>query len=132
MCGCGRLNSVQAQSTDLWQVYDTAFKSAKYVDLTHPFNPTIPVWPGFSHAVFQPAVAGSDLPDYINKGEEYTYPDHGFIATAYTLPTDQYGTQLDPPAHWDKYGATISDIPPTYAIRRFLKVRQYWTIKFCF
>ena len=115
--GCGKVNSVQAQNTNLWQIYDTAFKSAKYVDLTHSFNPTIPVWPGFSKAVFQPAVAGADLPDYINKGEEYTYPDHGFIATAYTLPTDQYGTQLDPPAHWDEYGATISDLPPTYAIR---------------
>lgn len=108
---------VKAQSTDLWQVYDTTFKSAKYVDLTHAFSPTIPVWPGFGNATFQPAVAGSDIPDYIKKGEAYTYADHGFIATAYELTTDQYGTQLDPPAHWNEYGATISDLPPTYAIR---------------
>jgi kynurenine formamidase len=53
----------------------------------------------------------------VQKGQEYTYAKHGFIATAYELPTDQYGTQLDPPAHWDEYGATISDLPATFAVR---------------
>lgn len=106
-----------AQSSDLWQIYETTLKSAKYVDLTHAFNPTIPVWPGFASATFSPALAGTSIPNYVNKGEEYTYAKQGFVATAYTLPTDQYGTQLDPPAHWDEYGATISDLPPTYAVR---------------
>jgi kynurenine formamidase len=55
--------------------------------------------------------------NYVQKGQEYTYAKHGFIATAYELPTDQYGTQLDPPGHWDEYGATISDLPATFAIR---------------
>ena len=45
---CLPLNPVQAESTNLWQIYDKVFKSAKYVDLTHPFNPTILVWPGFN------------------------------------------------------------------------------------
>ena len=111
------LNPVVAKSTDLWQIYDTTLKSAKYVDLTHAFSPTIPVWQGFARATFDSTSAGTAIPDYINRGEEYTYGDHGFIATAYNLPTDQYGTQLDPPAHWDEYGATISDLPATYAIR---------------
>ena len=111
------LNPVKAQSPDLWQIYETNLKSAKYVDLTHAFSPTIPVWPGFGNATFRSTVAGATMPNYINKGEEYTYAKHGFIATAYELPTDQYGTQLDPPAHWDEYGATISDLPPTYAVR---------------
>ena len=31
--------------------------------------------------------------------------------------TDQYGTQLDPPAHFYEFGATISDLPATYSIR---------------
>jgi len=57
------------------------------------------------------------MPDYIKKGEELTYKEHGFVAIAYTIQTDQYGTQLDPPAHWNPYGATISDIPATYSIR---------------
>ena len=111
------LNPVKAQSTDLWQIYNTALKSAKYVDLTHAFSPTIPVWHGFDNATFNSTFAIANIPDYINTGEKYTYNDHGFIATAYQLPTDQYGTQLDPPAHWDEYGATISDLPATYAIR---------------
>jgi kynurenine formamidase len=75
------------------------------------------VWPGFGNARFKPAVAGNKIEAYVEVGEEFTYDKHGFVATAYELPTDQYGTQLDPPAHWDKLGATISDIPATYAIR---------------
>jgi kynurenine formamidase len=106
-----------SQPIDLWNIYDRVLKPAKYVDLTHSFNPTISVWRGFDHATFKATIAGSDLPDYIQSGQEYTYADHGFIATAYELPTDQYGTQLDPPAHWDEYGATISDLPATYTIR---------------
>jgi hypothetical protein len=34
------------------------------------------------------AVAGADLGDYAKKGDEFTYEKHGFIATAYNLPTD--------------------------------------------
>ncbi len=100
-----------------WGLYEDIFKNAKYIDLTHAFEPVQPVWPGFGNAKFKPAVAGQDIEDYVKKGEEYTYEDHGFVATAYEIPTDQYGTQLDPPAHWDEYGATISDLPATYAIR---------------
>ena len=113
---------VKPQTRDLWQIYDTTLKSAKYVDLTHAFSPTIPVWQGFARANFDSTSAVADLPNYINTGEEYTYAEHGFIATAYQLSTDQYGTQLDPPAHWDEYGATISDLPPTYAIRPLVTI----------
>lgn len=106
-----------SQETDLWSVYNDVLKEAKYIDLTHAFSPTIAVWPGFGQAKFKPARAGHDMPGYIKEGEEFTYDQHGFIATAFELTTDQYGTQLDPPAHWDKLGATISDLPATYAIR---------------
>lgn len=105
------------QLPGLWQTYENVFKDARYVDLTHAFEPVQPVWPGFGNAVFKPAVAGRDIEGYVKTGEEFTYEQHGFIATAYDLTTDQYGTQLDPPAHWDPLGATISDIPATYAIR---------------
>jgi kynurenine formamidase len=101
----------------LWFLYETIFKHCKYVDLTHAFSPTIPVWPGFGNATFKPTVAGADMPGYIEKGQEFTYEKHGFIATSYEILTDQYGTQLDPPAHWEAYGATISDLPATYSIR---------------
>ncbi len=106
----------------LWSVYDSALKPAKYIDLTHAFSPTIPVWPGFAQAQFRAAVAVADIPGEIVKGQEFTYAKDGFVATAYGLPTDQYGTQLDPPAHWDEYGATISDLPATYAVRPLVVV----------
>jgi len=106
-----------ADETGLWAVYDQALRGAKYIDLTHPFEPVQAVWPGFGHAIFGPATAGTTLEGYINEGEVYTYDDHGFVASAYVLATDQYGTQLDPPAHWNPMGATISDIPPTFAVR---------------
>ncbi len=75
------------------------------------------MWYGFGNAVIKAGVAGQDVPGYVKKGTEFTYKKHGFIITRYYLPTDQYGTQLDPPAHFNQYGATISDLPPTYAIR---------------
>lgn len=107
----------RADDTGLWSIYESTLKQAKYIDLTHAFGPTIAVWPGFGNAKFKPAQAGADIEGYVKTGQEYTYADHGFVATAYELTTDQYGTQLDPPAHWDEYGATISDLPPTYAVR---------------
>jgi kynurenine formamidase len=106
----------------LWDLYANTFKTAKYVDLTHAFEPVQPVWPGFGHAVFKPAIAGQDLGDYAKKGDEFTYDKHGFIATAYELTTDQYGTQLDPPAHWDPLGATISDLPASFTLRPLVVV----------
>ena len=33
-------------------------------------------------------------------GRPYRYDADGFEATRYELSTDQFGTQLDPPAHW--------------------------------
>jgi kynurenine formamidase len=105
-----------------WDIYESSFKAAKYVDLTHAFEPVQPVWPGFGHAKFKPAVAGADLGDYAKKGDEFTYEKHGFVATAYELPTDQYGTQLDPPAHWDNLGATISDLPASFTLRPLVVV----------
>ena len=101
----------------LWGVYETALKGAKYVDLTHTITPTIPVWSGFADASFAPAKAGSDLEGYAKKGDVYTYAKHGFEATAYTLNTDQLGTQLDPPAHWAPEYPSIDELPPTYAVR---------------
>ena len=100
-----------------WDIYESNFKTAKYVDLTHAFEPVQPVWPGFGNATFTAAVAGADLGDYAKKGDEFTYEKHGFVAGAYVLPTDQYGTQLDPPAHWDNLGATISDLPASFTLR---------------
>ncbi|MCW4116747.1 cyclase family protein [Aurantimonas sp. MSK8Z-1] len=106
-----------AEPPGLWAVYETALKSAKYVDLTHTITPDIPVWSGFASATFSPATAGSDIEGYARKGDTYTYATHGFEATQYTLRTDQLGTQLDPPAHWAPEYPGIDELPPTYAVR---------------
>jgi hypothetical protein len=50
------------------------------------------VWEGFGPAVFKPAVAANTMEGFINAGEEFEYDKHGFIATSYEIPTDQYGT----------------------------------------
>jgi len=103
--------------TNLWDIYEKTLKKAKYVDLTHAFKPLQPVWPGFGNATFGPAVAGQSFEGYCKKGDPFDYDKHGFVASAYVLLTDQYGTQLDPPAHFYKFGATISDLPATYSVR---------------
>ncbi len=114
---------VRAQEGEaLWSVYEQHLEGARYVDLTFAFGPTIPVWPGFDNASFRPATAGRAISGYVEEGETYTYEEHGFVASSYVLPTDQYGTQLDPPAHWNERGATISDLPPTYAVRPLVVV----------
>jgi kynurenine formamidase len=116
LIGLAQSVSSVAESS-LWDVYDQHFKAAKYIDLTHAFEPEQAVWPGFANAIFSAAKAGTTMADYVEAGEVYTYEKHGFVATQYILPTDQYGTQLDPPAHWNPRGATISDLPATYTIR---------------
>jgi len=94
----------------LWQVYTQTLKKAKYVDLTHTITPVIPVWAGFGPSTFGPAVDPKT-------GKPYTYQTDGFEATRYTLATDQLGTQLDPPAHWNPDYPAIDELPPTFAIR---------------
>lgn len=94
----------------LWQLYRHSLKGAKYVDLTHTITPTIPVWAGFGPSVFGPTVNPKT-------GTAYTYDVDGFEATRYTLSTDQLGTQLDPPAHWNPDFPAIDELPPTFAIR---------------
>src|SRR5689334_5825805 len=107
----------QAASSGLWQVYDQVLKGARYVDLTHTITPTIPVWAGFGPSKFAPSKAGNAVEKLARKGEVFNYKKHGFEATAYTLSTDQLGTQLDPPAHWAPEYAAIDELPATYAVR---------------
>jgi kynurenine formamidase len=100
----------QAADRGLWKVYDKALSRARYIDLTHRITPDIPVWKGFGPSKFDPA----NNPE---TGQPYTYDKDGFEATNYTLATDQLGTQLDPPAHWDPNYPAIDELPATYAVR---------------
>jgi len=99
-----------AAPASLWDVYQQSFRQARYLDLTHTITPTIPVWPGFGDPTFGQTVNPKT-------GTPYTYEADGFAATRYLLPTDQLGTQLDPPAHWDPNYPTIDALPATFAVR---------------
>jgi kynurenine formamidase len=105
-----RATAAQSPKVDLWQVYAQSLKRARYVDLTHTITPNMPVWKGFGPAKFEPTIN----PD---NGQPYTYAHDGFEATKYTIATDQFGTQLDPPAHWAPEMAGIDELPATYAVR---------------
>ena len=94
----------------LWQVYENSLKRAKYVDLTHTITPSIPVWSGFGPSTFGPSVNPKT-------GKAYNYKDDGFEATCYQFSTDQLGTQLDPPAHWNPDFPAIDELPATFAVR---------------
>lgn len=108
---CLSINAAQPRrDPPLWQVYQQSFKKAKYVDLTHTIAPNIPVWTGFGPSKFEPTIQPKT-------GKPYTYKDDGFEATHYDLSTDQLGTQLDPPAHWNPDYPSIDELPATFAVR---------------
>lgn len=90
-----------AQS-DLARAY-RIIRSKKFVDLTHSFGPNTPVWSGFGQAKFSPA---SDPKTH----EPYTIAKDGFRTTYYEM-AGQYGTHIDPPAHFDEKGITMDEIP---------------------
>jgi kynurenine formamidase len=105
------------ENKGLWRIYDEALQGAKYIDLTHVVGPNAPVWHGFGPARFERARASRDIEGIARNGEMFTYEKHGFEATHYDLTTDQFGTQLDPPAHWAPEYPAIDELPPTYAVR---------------
>ena len=65
---------------------------------------------GFAPSKFYPTINPKT-------GEQYVYQKDGFEATHYDLSTDQLGTQLDPPAHWNPDYPAIDELPPTFAVR---------------
>ncbi len=84
----------------------------KLVDLTHSFGPDTPVWSGFGQAKMTPA---GDPKTH----EPYTIPKDGFRATVYEM-VGQYGTHVDPPAHFAPDGITMDKIPLGQMILRLV------------
>jgi kynurenine formamidase len=74
-----------------------------FVDLTHSFGPDTPVWSGFGQAKMTPAADPKTQ-------EPYTIPKDGFRTTYYEM-VGQYGTHVDPPAHFAPDGITMDEIP---------------------
>jgi kynurenine formamidase len=100
----------QDEPSDLWQAYTEVLSKSRYIDLTHTLTPFQPVWKGFGASSFSPTLNPLT-------GQPYTFAADGFEATAYQLSTDQFGTQLDPPAHWAPEYPAIDELPATYAVR---------------
>ena len=74
--------------------------SKQRVDLSHAFGPDTPVWHGFGQAT----MAAAADPD---SHRPYTIEEHGFRTTYYAM-VGQYGTHIDPPAHFDAKGMTMA------------------------
>jgi kynurenine formamidase len=75
----------------------------QFIDLSHSFGPTTPVWSGFGQADFTPAFDPKTR-------KPYTIKDDGFRTTYYNM-VGQYGTHVDPPAHFTEDGLTMDKIP---------------------
>jgi kynurenine formamidase len=76
--------------------------SKKYVDLTHEFAPGIPRWPGFPDETRKTIYWYEKRPD--TKGS-------GFFSELFTH-VGQWGTHVDPPAHFIKGLRTVDQIDP--------------------
>jgi kynurenine formamidase len=88
--------------SDLARAY-RVIAGKQFVDLTHSFGPTTPVWSGFGQAKFSPA---GDPKTH----EPYSIAKDGFRTTYYEM-VGQYGTHVDPPAHFADNGITMDKIP---------------------
>lgn len=91
-----------SQGNSLAEAY-RIIASKQFVDLTHSFGPLTPVWKGFGPATFS---AASDPAT----GRPYTIEKDGFRVFFYSM-VGQYGTHVDPPAHFDPAGKTMDQIP---------------------
>jgi kynurenine formamidase len=74
-----------------------ALASKRFVDLTHTFGPNTPHWKGFDKETI------STL---------YTIKKDGFNVQQFTH-VGQWGTHIDPPAHFHEGLRTVDQIPPT-------------------
>lgn len=72
----------------------------RFVDLTHPFAPGIPRWPGFPDEKRETAY-------WYEKGKGSL--GEGFFSEVYTL-IGQWGTHVDPPAHFIRGLRTVDQI----------------------
>ena len=91
-----------AAENDLSRAY-RVIASKRFVDLTHSFDTQSPVWSGFGQAKMRPAADPATQ-------RPYTVKDDGFRTTLYEF-VGQYGTHVDPPAHFDEKGITMDAIP---------------------
>jgi kynurenine formamidase len=86
----------------LWEVYNQHIKPRKFVDLTHAFYPGIPHWKGF--------------PDEKRETLFWYEPGKGKLGSGFFAESfehvGQWGTHVDPPAHFIKGSRTVDEIDP--------------------
>src|SRR6266699_1749125 len=85
--------------SSLWPI-QMALTQKKYVDLTHEFAPGIPRWPGFPDETRKTIYWYDKRPDTIGVG---------FFSELFTH-VGQWGTHVDPPAHFVKGLRTVDQI----------------------
>ncbi len=83
------------QAADLMRVYEI-LATRNFVDLTHSFGPDIPHWKGF---------------EPLRVRDVYTIEKDGFHAQEF-CHVGQWGTHVDPPAHFHDGLKTIDQIDP--------------------
>jgi kynurenine formamidase len=84
----------------------------KYVDLTHAFEPGIPRWPGFPDETRKTIYWYDKRPDTLGSG---------FFAEVFTH-VGQWGTHVDPPAHFSTGLRTVDQIDVKEMILAFVVV----------
>ena len=88
-----------AKAATLNEVYAT-LSSKTFVDLTHAFGPSTPHWKGFGEETVNTM---------------YTIPKDGFKVQQFTH-VGQWGTHIDPPAHFHDGLRTVDEVPLTETI----------------
>jgi kynurenine formamidase len=94
------VSALAEEAPSLWKIVQL-LQSKQFVDLTHAFGPGIPHWPGFGNEERVTIY-------YYDKG--IGSRGHGFLAHQYKIP-GQWGTHVDPPAHFVKGKRFLDDIP---------------------
>ena len=112
----GARAAAKGAAPGLWSVWDNAFAHARFISLSHVLTADTPVWNGFPLTTkFQ---QGTGRLDEKSPYAPFTYDKTGLETTAYSFATDQFGTQLDPPAHWHPCFPAIDELPATLALRK--------------
>jgi kynurenine formamidase len=102
LASTGASSPAAAQNNSLAEAYKI-IASKQFVDLTHSFSPLTPVWKGFGQAALAAAADPAT-------GRPYSIEHDGFHSTFYAM-VGQYGTHIDPPAHFDPNGQTMDELP---------------------
>jgi kynurenine formamidase len=96
-------SAVDATAASLEQAF-AIIEGAEFIDLTHAFGPETPHWKGFA-------------PETVTT--LFTIPKDGFHAESFCHP-GQWGTHVDPPAHFHDGLKTVDQIDPKQFLLRLV------------